>query len=103
MYINPLKGIFTMSFCAASERYLLKPVLHLSLIGVLFFLTSLPDIAESERKGLRVNTDLSQKGLTLIPEEGNATVKLIANQGECFISGMSMLTGLDYCRIAIYW
>jgi hypothetical protein len=72
-----------MSFCAAFLRTLLLFVLTLSIFNTLGS-SNWALIAESLEtgEGVRVNKDhLSQDGVTLVPEEGNATVKLITNQG----------------------
>lgn len=72
-----------MSFSAPVAWALVLFVFHLSVVSILVSTVSGVGLAEPREgeNGVRINKVLSQTGVTLIPEEGSATVKLIDNQG----------------------
>lgn len=72
-----------MSFVTAAGRVVRLLVFQGCIIYTLLFSTSMRVVAEPGEgaTGVRVNKNLSQQGVTLIPEAGNATVKLIDNEG----------------------
>ncbi len=71
-----------MSFCSGSVRGLILLVIQVSIFHTVVFFSSAFLYAESGKGIVQAKKGLSQEGVTLIPEEGSAAVKLIDSQGE---------------------